>query len=593
SKTKQAFNVQIISKGDAKGAFEDAMSIIVRACKTGFTNSELERVNSQIIANYEALYNERDKTKTSSIAQELIRNFIDNEPAPGIEIEYQLISQNLPAIPVEMVNAFASQLLTPQNEVVVVSQPKTEGSTLPERETMMAALNSILNAQYEAYVDEVITEPLITKMPAPGKIKSESANAEFGTTEFRLSNGVKVVVKPTDFAADEIMLNMSCEGGKRYYPASQADNILALEDAYDSCNFGPFDNNQLRKYLSGKKVSLGLVVGLSTLAFEGQSTIKDFPTLMELLYTSFVGLTPNQKQYDVTMEKVRKMLELQANNPQMIFSRTQSAVEWGNNPVMATPDVSTVDNASYPEMMKILKDVTSNAANYTLVITGNVDINSLRPLLEQYVASLPSKGQKDTPKELNPIAIAQGDITKTVETPMQTPMVVVYDNYNGDNLEYNVRNKVMLELFADVLDNKFIATLREEEGGTYGASVGTDLLPASGQWRLIYYFQTGDEMAQRLIDRAHKETLALMANGTDATEFGKVREAAVKQYELSLRKNSFWLTQLCSIERGYNLLSGHEEFLKNVTLEDFNSYIKTMYNGKNRIQVILEGKAEK
>ncbi|MDE5842719.1 MAG: insulinase family protein [Muribaculaceae bacterium] len=592
SKTKQAFNIQIVSKGDSKAAFTDAMSIIARACKTGFTDSELERVDSQILANYEAQYNKRDKTESSSLAQELIRNFIDNDPAPGIETEYQIVSQVLPTLPVQAVNAYAAQILTPQNEVVVVSQPKMEGSELPARESMMSALNSILNAQYEAYVDEVITEPLIAKLPKRGKIKSEKANAEFGTTEFILSNGVKVVVKPTDFASDEILLNMFCEGGKRYYPASQADNILALEDAYDSCNFGPFDNVQLKKYLTGKKVGFGLTVGLSTLAFEGQSTVKDFPTMMELLYTSFTGLTPNQKQYDVNMEKTRKMLELQANNPQVLFSRAMNAVQWGDNPVMASPTVATIDNASYPEMCKILKDVTSNAANYTLVITGNVDIAALRPLLEQYVASLPSKGTKVVPKEVNPIAIAKGDLSKTVEAKMQTPMVIVYDNYSGDNLAYNVKNDVMLDLFSGVLDNKFITTLREEEGGTYGASVGTDLLPASGQWRLIYYFQTGEEMAQRLIDRAHKETLELMANGADPVEFNKVKEAAVKQYELSLRKNSFWLNQLCGVERGHNLLTGHEDFIKNVTLEDFNNYIKTMYDGKNRIQVILDGKAE-
>ncbi len=589
SKTKKAFNIRVICKNDAKAAMNDAMSIIARACKTGFTDSELERVDSQILSQYEALYNERDKTKTSSLGLELIRHFIDNEPAPGIETEYMLVSQVLPTIPVQAINEMASQVLTPENEVVVVSQPKNENFTLPEKETMMQALSSILNAKYEAYVDEAITEPLIAKLPKKGKIKSQKENPQYGTTEMMLSNGVKVIVKPTDFASDEIMFTMFREGGKRNYPVSQAANVQLLDDAYDQSNFGPFDSNQLRKYLAGKQLNIGLSLGLSTLAFEGSSTVKDLPTLMELLYTSFTGMKQNQAQYDVYINKARQMLQMQENDPNTIFSKAMRSAEWGNNPVMDYPDVTLTEKASYPEMFRMLQDATANAANYTLIVTGNVDINTLKPMLEQYVASLPSKGKKDKVAVLNPIEVASGQMEKTIDVTMQTPAVIVYDVYSGNNMDYDIKNSVMLELFGDLLDNNFVTTLREEEGGTYGASVGGQILPASHQWTLKYYFQTNAEMAKRLMDRAHKETLELMANGGDAVEFNKVREAAVKQYELKLRQNEFWMTQLMNIERGYNLLDGYEDYLKSITLDEFNNYIKTMYNGENRIQLILNG----
>lgn len=591
SKTKGSFSVIVIPKGDPVAAYKDAMSIVARACKTGFTDSELERVDSELISQYEKLYNERDKTDSGSLAQELIRHFVDNEPMPGIEVEFQLVSQVLPNIPVQGVNAMAAQLLTPENQVIVVAQPKAEGYVLPEKETMLTALNDVLGAQYEAYVDEVVTEPLIAKLPKPGKIKSSKENPAYGTTEFILSNGVKVVVKPTDFAADDIQLVMWREGGKRNYPASQAANVQLLEDAYDQSNYGPFDSRQLQKYLSGKKVSLTLQTGISTLSFNGTSTVKDLPTLMELLYTSFAGMNPNQEQYDVYMAKARKMLEMQANNPMVKFQEAMKASQWGDNPVMNQPTPAMIDRASYPEMFRMLKDATANAANYTMVITGNVDLAALRPLLEQYVASLPSKGKKDKTEVLNPVAVATGNIEKTIDVTMQTPAVVVYDNYNGDNLDYNVKNEVMLDLFAGVLDNNFTTTLREEEGGTYGASVFAQMLPASHQWMLIYSFQTNAEMAKRLMDRAHKETLELLADGTDATEFNKVKEAEIAQLDLKLRDNGFWLNNLMSIERGYNLLDGRKELLKSITLEEFNAYMKGVYNGQNRIQVVLDGKA--
>lgn len=590
SKTKQAFNIRVICKNDALEAMNDAMSIVARACQTGFTSSELERVDSQILSQYEKLYNERDKTNNGSLGNELIRLFIDNEPAPGIEYEYQIISQVLPTLPVEVINQMAASMLTPTNEVMVVSQPKTENFTLPERETMLQALNSIMNTTYEAYVDEVITDPLIAKMPKKGKIKSEKQNQEFGTTEIMLSNGVKVVVKPTDYASDEVLFTMYREGGKANYPASEAYNVQLLEDAYNCSNFGNFDSTKLRKYLAGKKVDINLQVGMATLSFNGQSTVKDLPTLMELIYTSFAGMQPNMQQYEVYLDKAIKMLEMQQNDPNYIFTKTRYELQWGNNPVMNYPDIEMAKAASYDRMFKMLREATSNAANYTLIITGNVDLNALRPLLEQYVASLPSTGKKDKVQVLNPIHLADGDIAKTLDVTMQTPAVVVFDVYSGENLPYDVKNDVMLKIFSDVLDNNYITTLREEEGGTYGASVGCQMVPISKEWMLMYYFQTNEEKAPTLINRAHKEMLELLANGTNAVEFNKVREAMIKQFEISLRKNQFWLDQLLSIERGYNLLSGREDFMQNVTLDEFNEYIKTMYNGKNRIQLIMNGK---
>ena len=591
--TKGLFNVVIIPKDDPKAALEDAMGIIARACSTGFTDSELERVDSKILSSMERLYNERDKTSTSGLAQELIRHFVDNTPMPGIEVEYDIVKNILPQLPVQAVNATAAQLLTPENQVIVVAQPQVEGKTLPAKETMVEALNSVLNAKYEAYVDEVITDPLLSTMPKAGKIKSEKTNAEFETVEMMLSNGVKVVVKSTDFENDNVNLTFFKEGGKSSYAASEAANVNLIEDAYDNSNFGSFDNVKLRKYLAGKHVSLGMTLGLSTLAFEGKSTVKDLPTLFELLTCSFIDLNPNKAQYEVAMNNILPLLESRENDPMVLFQKAMRDDVWNHNPVMANPDAAMVKAADYDKMFKMIKDATANAANYTMILTGNIDLNTLRPLLEQYVASLPSKGKKDKVNIVNPISITTGAVSQTVEVTMQTPSVVVYENYNGVNIPFEMKNEVMLDMLGDVLDNKFTETLREEEGGTYGASVYAQILPASKQWQLVYSFQTNQEMSKKLIERAKKETFELLREGTNATEFNKVRGAAVAQLENKLRTNEFWQQQLLYLERGYNLVSGRLDYLKSLTLEDFNNYIKTVNPGDNNIQVILDGVAAK
>ena len=592
SSTKGAFNVIIIPKGEAIPALNDAMGIVARACKTGFTASELERVNTELISNYERAYNERDKTATSSLAKELIRLFIDNKPDPGIEVEYELVKNVLPTLPVQAVNMMAAELLTPENQVIVMAQPSGEGKTLPAKETMVNALNTVLNASYEAYVDEVITDPLIEKMPKAGKIKSEKQNAELGTTEMMLSNGVRVIVKPTDFENDKIHVSLFKEGGKSSYPASEAANVLMVEDAYEACNLGNFDSNKLRKYLAGKNVALRLTLGISTTAFDGESTVKDLQTLMDIITASFIDLNPNQQQYDVMVANVLPILESRENDPMVLYTRTVRECTFNHNPLMASPTAATVKAADYQKMYKMLKEITSNAADYTMILTGNIDLNTLRPMLEANIASLPSaKGNKKSKvEELTPVAFATGEIKEVLDVTMQTPSVVVYENYNGTDLAFDMKNDVMTGLVADVLDNIFTTTLREEEGGTYGASVYSQILPVSKQWDLIYNFQTNAEMANKLIERANKETFELLTSGTDQVSFGKVKEAAIAQYENQVRTNAYWNNQLLYIARGYDLHTGREAFLRSLTLEDFNNYVKLLKPGNNRIQVILDGK---
>lgn len=587
SKTKHSFNLNIIPKGDAREAFDDAMAVVARACKTGFTDSELERVQSQIIAEMEQLNNEKDNTQTSSLGKELIRHFVDNEPAPGIEMEYMLVSNVLPQLSAADVNEFAQSILTPYNQVIVVSQPFGAGLELPGHETMAQDMQNVLNAEYTAFVDEVITDPLIAALPKPGKIKSEAYNPTFGTTEIMLSNGVKVIVKSTDFAKDEVILDMWREGGKANYPAAEAANVQLLDDAYSISKLGPFTRKNLKKYLAGKNAELGMGVNLATMGFSGMSSVKDLPTLFELVYASFTAVSPDQEYYDVTMDKAKTLLASRENDPMYKFQCALTKMQWGNNPVMNKPGIADIDAANYPQMVQMLKDATANAADFTIVLTGNINLDELRPLLTQYIASLPSKKKKSKVAELNRIQLAPGEITETLDFTTQVPQVAVVNTFSGANLDYTMRNEVILEILSEVLSNNYVTTLREEEGGTYGAHVQNQLLPLSHQWYLMYLFQTNDEKSATLQARAYKEFMELLEKGTVSEEFNKVRLAAIAQLENVERENAYWSQGLRQWARGYDMISGRKAFLENLTLEDFNAAIKDIYNGQNRQQLIM------
>lgn len=548
----------------------------------------MQRVYDSMTARYEKLYNERNKTTNGAYANELIRHFVDNEAAPGIEMEFELVKQLLPNIPVMAVNQVAATILTPENQVIVIDQPKKEGIAPASEKEMLSTLENALNAEYEAYVDEVITDPLIEKLPKPGKIKAQS-EGKFGTTELLLSNGVRVIVKPTDFKADEIRFTAFRNGGKRSYPESQAANVLLMEDAFSASKIGNFDNVKLRKYLSGKVASLSYSVGNTVNSFDGSSSVKDLPTLMELIYAGFTSVNPDPETFNAQIDQARSILKNADSNPNFVFSKHLASAQYGNNPMFQEVDVNTLDAANYNEILDMIRLSTANAADYTFVFVGNVDIETLKPLLEQYVATLPAKKEKSVVKDLSPITIASGQVIDNFKQPMHSPKSQVYAIFSGTNVPYSIENSVKLSAIGQILRMVFTETLREEMGGTYSPAAGAVLNPYTGQWMVIYTYETNAEMLGKMEERANAEFLKLLNDGAKEEDFNKVKEATMKQYEMNVRNNGYWENNLVMLEKGFDDISGHKAAIENLTLQELNKFMKNLYNGKNRIEVIMEG----
>lgn len=593
SKTKGALDITIIAKDDVKKAYNDALGIVAQALKTGFMESELVRARDEMLANYEKAYNERNTTKTENLAREIIRHFVDNEPAPGIEKEYEIAKQILPAIPVQAFNQMLPQLLTKENQVIVVTEPTKDGMVKMEEADVINDIQKIWDADYEAYVDEVITDPLIAKLPAPGKITA-TKEGKYGTTEFTLSNGARVIVKPTDFKQDEVVMTAYRDGGKRSYPASQAANIALIEDVYNLAKMGPFDHTKLEKYLAGKKVSLSYSVGNTADILEGNSTVKDLPTFMELVYSSFTQLGADAEAYNTEIGKIRSLMANQEKDANYVFSKHIKSATYGNNPMFEAVGVSTLDAANYDQMIDLLHKSLANAADYTFIFTGNVDLNTFKPLMEQYIATLPSTGKKSAaPKQVTDIKQVTGQVADKFPYPMATPAVMVCNSYSDTNVAYNPKNSVMIDLLGDALMNVFTETLREEEGGTYSPYSYARLNPYTGQWALVYVFQTNKEMQQKLEKRANDELMKLLKDGIKEDNFQKVKGAALSQYDINVRTNAYWDSELMMLDRGIDGITGAREAIADLTLADMNAFLKNLYNGKNRIQVVLEGTEEK
>ena len=590
SKTKASFDVQVLAKNNSLDAVEDAMGIVARACKAGFNETEYERAQQELMAGMEKLYNERDKTSNESFARELIRYFVDNEPAPGVESEYQLWQMMLPNIPLEAVNQIVAELLTDENIVVVTSAPKAEGFEIVTKEAMLSTLNQVLHAEYEALEEEKITEPLIPQLPAPGKITSTEENAKLGATVLTLSNGVKVILKSTDFAGDEILMTAYREGGKGIYDKSQAANVLMMEDAYELAKLANFDNKTLKKYLAGKNVALGFSVNTYTDVLSGNSTVKDLPTLFELIYASFTELNPDAETFQINVDRFKPLLENAEKNPQYIFSRARTNTLYDNNPLVQQPSLATLNEVVYTESFGLVKEALGNVADYTFIFVGNITPEVINPLLEQYVASLSPKAVT-VPAVKTPITLAKGQVKNEFQQSMEVPMTMVFDVYSQGGLENTVQNQIMLDMIGDVLGNIYTDTLREEEGGTYSPSAASQYNPNTNEWMILYLFFTNADQQAKLIGRADQELLNLLKNGADEVNFNKVKEAMVKQYEINSKKNNFWTNTLNQQLRfpEVDIINGYEETLNGITLQQFNDFMKNLYNGQNRVQVIMEG----
>ncbi|MDE7180463.1 MAG: insulinase family protein [Muribaculaceae bacterium] len=593
AKTKDAFEIQVIGKSsdDMKAAFDEAMAIVARACKTGFTPSEVTRARDQLLADFEKAYNERNNTNNSTLARKIIRHFIDNDPVPGIEKEYEVAQMMLTAIPVDAYNMLGAEILSDENQVIAISLPKTDTMTMITKEEMVGSVSNAIHSEYEPYVDEVITDPLIEKLPAAGKVVSE-ADGLWGAKEITLSNGVKVLVKTTDFKQDEVQFMAYSKGGKASYPASEAADVLLLDDVFEVAKMGNFDHVKLEKYLAGKKVNLGYQLGTKANILQGTTTVKDLPTLMELIYSSFAQLNPDADAYNVEMEKAKSFLARQDKDQNRVLNELVLNTSYGNNPMFQMPSVKLIDAANYDKSFAILKQALANPADFTFVFVGNVTPEALKPMLEQYVASLPTSKTQSDVKDVTSVSLVDGNVKEFKTMPMGVPSTMVYVTAHGNNIENNIASSVKMNILGQILSNIYTDTLREEEGGTYSPYAFGQLNTWTGSWMLTYVFQTNDAMQAKLIERANAEMLKLLANGTDAVNFNKVKEATLKQYDIRVRTNGYWLNNYFLNGFGFDQVTDNQAAIANLTLEEFNAFIKNLYDGKNHIEVVLQGVAE-
>ena len=593
SKTKDAMQFFAVSNPNATNlAIETIIREANRAKEFGFTAGEYERAKADYMSKLEKLYNERDKQRSSYYIDQYTSNFLENEPIPGIADKYNTIQQVVNYIPLEAINQLVKGMITDKNRVVAIMGTEKENYS-PEAD-IIALIKKVDSEKITAYVDNAITEPLMAAMPAKGKIVKEEQNQ--GATVWTLSNGAKVVVKPTKFKDDEILLSGFAPGGSSVIDNKYISEIQVLgkifeaimgESALSAGGLGKFSKTDLTKVLSGKNVSMNFSIDTYNEAISGKSNVKDLETAMQLLYLNFTDVRKDQSAYTSFATRTKGMLTNFGSNPMIAFSDSIMSSMYKNNPRGRFISAKDVEAADYDTMLKLRKERFANAGSFIFTIVGNVTPEELKPMVEQYIASLPSTSEKST---FNAKVMPQrkGKFNNNFIRPLEVPKATTGLIYSG-KLKYNLQNDIQLDALEQILDIVLTDKIREKLGGTYGVQVSSELekTPEEG-FSIQLMFDTDPERRAELVNAIDVTISEMQKTGPSAENVQKVKEFMTKQHADELKKNDYMLNTLNNQYRyGVDFATNYEQYVDNLSVNSLKKFAKGLFSQGNRIEVSM------
>ena len=588
SKTKEAFNVTVITKADGiETGLQAALTEIERMKRFGFTASEYERARANYLQRIESAYKERNNTQNANFVNEYVQHFLNNEPIPGIEQEYSIMQQIAPNIPVEAINALVQQQLIPDNNrVVFIAVPESAVDKCPTKEQVLNMLNGMSQLQVEAYVDNVSDEPLVSDIPATGKIVKEETGM-YGSTKLTLNNGVQVYIKKTDFKEDEIRMRAVSPGGTTQFDDKDKLEMEVLDDLGSIGGLGNFSQTELTKQLAGKKVTLSASVTSQRETLGGNSSPKDFETMLQLVYLRFQQPRMDADAFESYKTRMKAQLENAKANPLSTINDTISIAMFGHHPRIVMMQPEMVDQINYQRGLDMFADRFADASDFTFFFVGNIDVDAMKPLIAQYLGALPDKQRKEAAIDRK-LDILPGTRIKEYAKEMQTPMATTIMVYSGKE-SYNLRNNVLMDFLTQALDMVFTDEVREKEGGTYGVNSYGSLnkYPHEEAMMQIVY-QTDPTKKEKLNTLIDELVQKMAAEGPTAEQMQKVRDYMVKQYNDNQKENSYWISSLDEYYyTGIDFNADYLNIVNSVTAADVKAFATDLIQQGNKVTVVL------
>ena len=587
--------VAMTQDGKLARGFEALYTELEKVRRYGFTQGEFERAQENLMRQAERTYANRNDRRNGEFVQSYLNNYSKNSPIPDAETEWQLDSMLIKMLNVDAVNAFAAQTITPANQVIIVNAPEKEGLTTPTAEELLAIRDKVAAGEVTAYEDNVVKEPLIPEgtVLKGSPVKKTAEDAKLGTTEWTLANGAKVVVKHTDFKADEVRMSAVAKGGLSVLSDGEFYMGEMMPAVNSMSGVGKFSATELKKQLSGKSASVQPAVENYSSAMKGVCSPKDIETMLQLLYLNFTQPRFDRADYDNLIKMVRSQLENARTNPDFLMQEKVIDVTYGDNPRRQMISNEIVDKFDFEQLPAIYAKLYPGANGFVFTFVGNIDPETLKPLVEKYIGSIPA-----AKKPLNyiddKVAPVKGEVTEEFTAPMQQPKVSVLYYYSG-KMPYTFKDRMALSFLAQALNSRYLISIREEKGGTYGVRVkgSTEYIPHQ-TYDMTISFDTNEEMADELCEIVLKEIQEIAENGPKTEDIEKNREFMLKNWKNSLELNQGWMNYIqAKYGSGLNYVGEYEQAVRDLTNDDVQALAKKILADGNLVKVVMRpAKAE-
>ena len=586
---------QVVARdGESIEAFKAYMTEAEKMKRYGFTDDEVSRAKDNILSYYEKKAQGASSRKNADFINDYVNNFFDNYPYMDPQAEYETAKLICSQINTAILNQIAAAIITDENMVIVYKAPQKEGLVHPTEADFTAALAEVKSSEIAQNETVDTSEPLLDASLLKGSQVKKEAQVTVGgktATEWTLKNGVKVVVLPTEYKKDQVIINLQKNGGRTLIAtedlASFDDNVFGL--FLRNTGLSKFQGTTLSKMLAGKNVSVSPYISGIRHGISASSTPKDLETALQLMYLTVVEPRFDQEEFQTGIEQLKTLLPNILNTPDFKLQQEMVKTLYGGNPRQSVISMETIEKANLATIERVYREqLFKDMAGATVYIVGNVDLATLKPLVEKYIGSMP-KGKKATQWQETGEHIVKGNVENHFNTAMETPKSTVLQVYTS-YIPYTVKEEVMLDAAKYVLDMIYTETLREEEGGTYGAGVSTGMQKYPEERALIQvYFDTNPESADKLRELAVKGINGLMTDGPTDEQLTRTVENFKKNIPESRITNGWWLNALqmyCNYD-GLDYDKEYEAAVNEISAENIQAALKAVLDQGNFIEVMM------
>jgi zinc protease len=582
-----------LSVGAKENQIEKSLEVVLteneRARQFGFTATELEREKKDLLSMYEKMAKESDKTESESYADEFVRNYMDKECIPGIQKEFEIVREYLPEISLDELNSTGKTWTTDENMASLVTAQEKEGVDVPTADQIKEIISSVKSKKIEAYIDDVTDVPLLAATPIATKVIKRSDDIKFGFTELTFGNGARMILKPTDFKNDEIVMSAFSPGGTSLYPDSDVMTATLATSIITQSGLGDYDLTGLQKKLSGNTAKLSPYINDLNEGVSGTCSPKDLETMLQLNYLYFTKIRRDENAYGAFISRIKNMVKPMRANPQVIFQDTLSKIISLNSPrVIGLPTDAQIDQVDLDRAISIFRDRFADASDFTYIMAGNFKVEEVIPVLEKYIGGLPSIKRKENWKDVLPgfpKGLVTVDIPKNSEPQSSVAMV-----WKGD-FKWNDKDRLGFSVLMNILAIKCRESMREDQGGVYGVSVsGSASKFPESKYTIQSTFGCNPENIGKLTATVIDEMEKIKKDGPAEIDLNKVKETLIRERETRIKENGFWLSVLQN-----HFLSGdklrtldeYKEFINSCSASDVKAVAGKYLNTKSYVQVAL------